>query len=73
MLGIAGLKNFIVKGGKKVINKALKGIEKMNRVNQQLTLQKLIFLMQGYKKLTNKEMLSLSETPRDFFPSLESL
>ena len=44
----------------------------MNRINQQLTLQKLIVSMQGYKKLTNNEMLSLSETPRDFFHLLES-
>ena len=35
---IAGLKNFIAKDNKKVINKVLKGIEKMERVDQKLTL-----------------------------------
>ena len=35
---IVGLKNFIAKDNKKVINKVLKGIKKMERVDQKLTL-----------------------------------
>ena len=45
----------------------------MDRVDQKLTLQKLKVLMQGYRKLTNNEMLSLLETARDFFHLLESV
>ena len=52
-LGVAGRKNFIVKDNKKIINKVLKRIEKMDRVDQRLTLQRLTFLMQGQGKLKN--------------------
>ena len=52
-LGVAGRKNFIVKDNKKIINKVLKRIEKMDRVGQRLTLQRLKFLMQGQGKLKN--------------------
>ena len=65
--GITRSKNVVVKDDKNIIKKELKGIEKMNREDQKLTLQKLKFSMQGYKKLTNYEMLSLSATARDFF------
>ena len=67
---IAGLKN--LKDNKKIINKFLKGIEKRDRVDQKLTLQKMKFSMHCYKKLTNNVMLSLSETTRYFFYLLES-
>ena len=70
--GIAGLKKFIVKYNKKIIDKVLKGIEKMDRVDPELTLQRLKFSMQGYKKLTNNKLLLLSETARDFFHLLKS-
>ena len=46
---IAGLKNFIVTDDKKTISKVLKGIEKMDRTDQKLTLQRLKFLMVGYR------------------------
>ena len=45
----------------------------MDRVDQKLTLQKLKILMQGYRKLTNNEMLSLLETARDFFSHVKKL
>ena len=68
--GIAGLKSFLVKHGKKIINKFLKGIKKTHRVDQKLTFQKLKTSMQDYEKLTNNNMLT--ETARDFFHLLES-
>ena len=45
----AGLKNFIVTDDKNTISKVLKGIEKMDRTDQKLTLQRLKFLMVGYR------------------------
>lgn len=55
-----------------MIKNVLKEIKTMNRVDQKLTLQKLKFQMQGYKKLTHNKMLLLSETARDFFQLLKS-
>ena len=63
-------KSFLVKHGKKIINKFLKGIKKTHRVDQKLTFQKLKISMQDYEKLTNNNMLT--ETARDFFHLLES-
>ena len=45
--------------------------KKLDRTDQKLTLQKLKFLITGYKGITNNKMISLSETARDFFYLLE--
>ena len=50
--GLDGLKNFIIQDDKKTIDKILIGIEQMNKTD---------------KKLTKKEIDSLSDTARDFF------
>ena len=57
---------------KKIISKILKGIDKMDRIDQKLTLHKIKFSMGSYKALSNAEILSLSETSRHFFQLLES-
>ena len=44
----------------------------MDRVDQKLTLQRLKFLMQDQEKLTNNQMLWLSETARDFFVKMKT-
>ena len=45
--------------------------KKLDRTDQKLTLQKLKFLITGFKGITNNKMISLSETARDFFHLLE--
>ena len=69
---IAELKEIMAKEDKKITNKVLKGIEKMDRIDQKLTSQRLKFSMQGYKKLTNNKMLTFLETVKDFVHVLES-
>ena len=56
---------------KKIISKSLKGIDKMDRIDQKLTLDKLKISMGSYKALSNAEILSLSEASRHFFQLLE--
>lgn len=65
------LKNFIVTDNKKVINKVLKGIEKIDKADQKLTLQKSKFSIASYKGLTINNIMLLSETARDFLHLLE--
>lgn len=65
------LKNFIVTDNKKVINKVLKGIEKIDKTDQKLTLQKSKFSIASYKGLTINNIMLLSETARDFLHLLE--
>ena len=69
---IAELKEIMAKEDKKITKKVLKGIEKMDRIDQKLTSQRLKFSMQGYKKLTNNKMLTFLETVKDFVHVLES-
>lgn len=71
LFGTTMLKNFIVTDNKKVINKVLKGIEKIDKTDQKLTLQKSKFSITGYKGLTNNNIMLLSETARDFLHLLE--
>ena len=56
----------------KAVNKVLKGIEKMNRVDQKLTLQKLKVSMVHYQNLPEPETKSLSKTAKDLFHLLET-
>ena len=65
--GVVGLKNFIIKGDKKVIQKVLKGIEKLDKREKELNLINLKFSPIGLNRLTDIEKLSLSETAIDLF------
>ena len=65
--GLDGLKNFIAQDDKRVVDKILSGIEKMTRADQKITLCKVKFNLGACKKLTKKEIDSLSDTARNFF------
>ena len=64
---IEGLKHFIIQDDKKTVEKILLGIEKMDRSDNKITLCKIKFNMGAYKKLSQEEIHSLSETARNFF------
>ena len=54
LLGITGMKRFIVQGDKKVVGKVLKGLELADRKDNK-TLVKLKFSMNSYDRLTEKK------------------
>ena len=59
--GLDGLKQFIIQEDKKIIDKILIGIEQMNRTDQKITLCKIKFNLGSCKKLSKKEIDSLSD------------
>ena len=65
--GIEGLKHFIIQDDKKIVEKILIGIEKMDRSDKKITLCKIKFNMSAYKRLLKKEIDSLSETAQNLF------
>ena len=69
---IEGLKNFIIQDNKKIAEKVIKGIEKMDRKDNKLTLFKLNFLVKNFRELKDIEKLLLSETAQDFFHFVEN-
>ena len=60
--GLDGLKQFIIQEDEKIIDKILIGIEQMNRTDQKITLCKIKFNLGSCKKLSKKEIDSLSDT-----------
>ena len=64
---LEGLKHFIIQDDKKIIDKILIGIEQMDKTDRKITLCKIKFNLGACKKLSKKEIDSLSETARDFF------
>ena len=66
-LGLDGLKHFIIQDDRKIIDKILIGTEQMNKTDQKVTLCKIKFNLGACKKLSKKEIDSLSDTARDFF------
>ena len=65
--GIEGLKHFIIQDDKKIVDKILIGIEKMDRSDNKITLCKIKFNLGACKQLSEDEILSLSDTARNFF------
>ena len=65
--GIEGLKHFIIQDDKKIMDKILVGIDKMDRSDNKITLCKIKFNLGACKQLSEDEILSLSDTARDFF------
>ena len=65
--GIEGLKRFIIQDDKKIVDKILIGIEKMDRSDNKITLCKIKFNLGACKQLSEDEILSLSNTSRNFF------
>ena len=65
--GIEGLKHFIIQDDKKIVDKILVGIDKMDRSDNKITLCKIKFNLGACKQLSEDKILSLSDTARDFF------
>ena len=65
--GLDDLKHFIIQDDKKIIDKTLIGIEKLNKSDQKITLCKIKFNLGACKELSKKEINSLSDNARDFF------
>ena len=64
--GIEGLKHFIIQDDKKIVDKILIGIEKMDRTDNKITLCKIKFNLGACKQLSEDEILSLSDTAGNF-------
>ena len=71
-LGVEELKNFIIQGNKKIVEKAIKGTEKIEGKDKKLTLAKLRCSMKTFRVLKDNERLSLSETAQDIFHFIEN-
>ena len=65
--GIEGLKHFIIQDDRAIVDKILTGIEKIDKTDDKITLCKVKCNLSACKKLSKKEIDSLSETARDFF------
>ena len=65
--GIEGLKHFIIKDDREIVDKILIGIEKMDRTDDKITLCNIKFNLGACKDLTEDEIISLSNTARNFF------
>ena len=70
--GLDGLKHFIIQDDKTIIDKILVGIDKMDRTDKKITLCKVKFSLGACKELTEDEILSLSDTARQFFYFVQS-
>ena len=65
--GIQGLKHFIIQDDKEIVDKIFIGIEKKDRTDNKITLSKIKFNLGACKQLPKDEILSLSDTARNFF------
>ena len=65
--GMEGLKNFIIQDDRKIINRILKGILKMKKEDNKLTLVQLKF-----SELQQEEIQQLLEIAKDFFHFIKS-
>ena len=65
--GIEGLKHFIIQDDKEIVDKNLIGIEKVDRTDDKITLCKIKFNLSTCKDLIEDEIISLSDTARNFF------
>ena len=70
--GLDGLKHFIIQDDRKIIDKILIGIDKMNRTDKKITLCKIKFSLSAYKELSEDEIISLSDTGRQIFYFIQS-
>ena len=58
---VEGLKNFIIQDNKKIVEKVIKGIEKIERKDNKLTQVRLRFLVKNFRELKDNKKLSLFE------------
>ena len=59
--------NTLIQDDKKIVDKILIGIDKMDRSDKKITLCKIKFNLGACKQLSEDEVLSLSDTARNFF------
>ena len=72
LFGVEGLKNFIITGDKKTVQKILSDIEKVTQADDKITLVNIKFSSKTCKNLSNKKIENLSDTARDFFYFVKS-
>ena len=65
--GIEGLKHFIIQDDREIVDEILIGTEKIDRTDDKITLCKIKFNLGACKDLTEDEIISLSDTARNFF------
>ena len=65
--GLEGLKHFIIEDDKEIIDKILIGIDKMDKSDNKITLCKTKLDLAACKQLSEDEIISLTDTARDFF------
>ena len=65
--GLEGLKHIIIQDDKEIVDKILIGIDKMDRSDNKITLCKIKFDLAACKQLSEDEIISLSDTARNFF------
>ena len=65
--GIEGLKHFIIQDDREIVDEILIGTEKTDRTDDKITLCKIKFNLGACKDLTEDEIISLSDTARNFF------
>ena len=70
--GLDGLKHFIIQDDRKIIDKILIEIDKMDETDKKITLCKIKFSLSAYKELSEDEIISLSDTARQFFYFIQS-
>ena len=71
--GVDGVKTFIIRDDKKVVQKILFGKEQSIRTDNKITLVNIKFNLNACKNLSKKELDNLSDTARDFFYFVQSL
>ena len=71
--GVDGVKTFIIRDDKKVVQKILFGKEQSIRTDNKITLVNIKFNLNACKNLSKKELDNLSDTVRDFFYFIQSL
>ena len=65
--GLEGLKHFIIQDDKEIVDKIFIGMDKMDRNDNKITLCKIKFDLAACKQLSEDEIISLSDTMRNFF------
>ena len=64
MLGIDGLKSFIIQDDQKVIEKILFGTKQLTRTDKKITLVNIKFSLNACKNLSKNELNNLSDTAK---------
>ena len=72
MLGIDGLKSFIIQDDQKLIEKILFGTKQLTRTDKKITLVNIKFSLNACKNLSKNELDNLSNTAKEFFYFVQS-